>query len=168
MGMDVVGRLNNDAYFRNNVWWWRPLWDYCIEVAPDLCGGVNGHFNDGDGLDEENSLALAKVLRSRIDSGHTMAYQIEYYRRLSTLPRSKCVHCAGTGIRTDAVGVKMGMPTRELEADLKVLLGRDAGWCNGCRGEGSVEHFDANYPFSVENVEEFADFLEECGGFSIF
>lgn len=19
--------------FRNNVWWWHPLWDYCLEVS---------------------------------------------------------------------------------------------------------------------------------------
>jgi hypothetical protein len=40
MGMDVYGKdavSEKGEYFRNNVWYWRPLWNYCIEVAPDLC-----------------------------------------------------------------------------------------------------------------------------------
>ena len=22
---------NKGIYFRNNCWWWRPLWDYCLK-----------------------------------------------------------------------------------------------------------------------------------------
>ena len=29
------------------------------------------------------------------------------------------------------------------------------------------EDYSAHYPFSKENVEEFCEFLEDCGGFSI-
>ena len=29
------------------------------------------------------------------------------------------------------------------------------------------DSFSKNYPFAVKNVEEFATFLEQCGGFSI-
>ena len=36
---------NCGVYFRNNVWWWRPLWDYVWE----LCGDC----------DEEDSFSLA-------------------------------------------------------------------------------------------------------------
>lgn len=167
MGMDVFGRNNPDAYFRNNVWWWRPLWDYCNTVAPHLCGEVNGHFNDGDGLDEDCALELAHLLADEIESGRTKAYEDEYNRRISMLPMKQCTFCEGTGIRTDAIGVDMHMPTRELAPELQILTGRTHGWCNSCNGEGRVEHFDAGYPFSVENVSEFVDFLADCGGFSI-
>ena len=27
---------NPGVYFRNNVWWWRPLWNYCYAVAEDI------------------------------------------------------------------------------------------------------------------------------------
>ena len=27
---------NPGVYFRNNVWWWRPLWNYCLAVAEDI------------------------------------------------------------------------------------------------------------------------------------
>ena len=29
------------------------------------------------------------------------------------------------------------------------------------------EDYSAHYPFTKENVEEFCEFLENCGGFSI-
>ena len=39
MGMDVYGKKpkgEKGDYFRNNVWWWRPLWQYCASSAPEL------------------------------------------------------------------------------------------------------------------------------------
>jgi hypothetical protein len=167
MGMDVIGRNNPDAYFRNNVWWWRPLWDYCIEVAPELCEDVDGGTNDGDGLDEDDSISLAAVLHMEIDAGRTDAYAQAYRAALAELPRHGCKFCDETGIRTDAVGVDAGMPTRELAPELQIITGRTHGWCNACRGEGKLDDIRTSYPFDVENVRKFADFLEECGGFSI-
>ena len=35
MGMDVFGlepRKEKGEYFRNNVWWWRPLWDFVAHI----------------------------------------------------------------------------------------------------------------------------------------
>jgi hypothetical protein len=167
MGMDVYGRTNKDAYFRNNVWWWRPLWDYCVDVAPELCDGVDGETNSGAGLDAQGADDLAVVLFNELASGRTAEYAVAYRKMLSELPRSECTYCEGTGIRTDAVGIENGMPTKELEDVIKVLTGRSHGWCNACNGEGTVEHWNAHYPFSEENVREFAEFLTECGGFSI-
>lgn len=167
MGMDVIGRKNPDAYFRNNVWWWRPLWDYCNTVAPHLCGKVNGHFNDGDGLDEEDALELAEILKGEIYSDATAKYEARYNARLAALPRHECNLCNGTGIRTDGVGVDMGMPKKELPVEVQILVGRTHGWCNSCNGEGTTEDWETSYPFSSDNVLEFIDFLDECGGFSI-
>ena len=39
--------------------------------------------------------------------------------------------------------------------------------CNGCEGKGKRKDWMTNYPFSLENVKAFADFLEKCGGFEI-
>lgn len=168
MGMDVVGRNNPDAYFRNNVWYWRPLWDFCVSIAPDVCAGVDGGDNGGGGLDEDGALALASVISEWLERDWVKQYEVEYNARLSQLPRQKCNLCEGTGIRSDEVGVKMGMPTRELEEHAVIITGRTHGWCNGCGGEGSTLHFDTHYPFTEENVVEFVSFLEECGGFHIY
>ena len=171
MGMDVYGKnAKNETgeYFRNHVWWWHPLWDYCLNVHGDIAGAVEyGHSNDGDGLDADEAYALGVRLMKDIEDGYTAEYETQYRERLASLPRKDCQWCEGTGIRTDLVGVENGMPTKELDEDDAILLGRSHGWCNGCRGEGKNDPWEANYPFSVENVREFAEFLLNCGGFQI-
>ena len=173
MGMDVYGKepkSKTGEYFRNNVWWWRPLWDYCCEVGAEVISeelAEYGHYNDGAGLDAELSEALARVLLDELESGRTAEYERKHNEYLATLPRQECDLCGATGIRTDAVGVEMGQPTKELPAEVAILTGRTHGWCNGCNGVGTRENFGMSYPFSTENVREFADFLLACGGFAI-
>lgn len=145
MGMDVYGESGN--YFRNNVWWWRPLADYCLRAAPHLCAPCDEwHSNSGDGLDAANSTALATTLQAHIDCGACLVYQEEYLRNLSEMPDEVCGHCNGTGTRNDE---------------------NFQGKCNGCEGKGKRRPFDTWYPFSVENVQEFTNFLRESGGFKI-
>lgn len=171
MGMDVYGqapKTETGKYFRNNVWWWRPLWEYCENVAPQIAGEVqNAQYNDGDGLDEDNAAALGTMLFSSIASGFAVKYEAERNARISRLPRHDCGYCDGTGTRADDVGVSMGMSTRKLDDADAILLGRTHGWCNACNGEGLAESFEAGYRFSVDNVKEFAEFLINSGGFSI-
>lgn len=173
MGMDVYGKNPNSEkgeYFRNNVWWWRPLWDYCCGVAEEVIGeslAESGHYNDGAGLDGIMALALAEILREELSSGRTAQYEQKHREYLASLPREDCDLCGATGIRTDAIGEDMGQPTKELPTEIQILTGRTHGWCNGCNGIGTRESFGMSYPFSEENVREFADFLAESGGFSI-
>ena len=153
MGMDVVGvnPINETGkYFRNNVWWWRPLWDYCVSVYPP-CEKVSGHYNDGDGMDLRHSLQLANVLRKEISSGRTAQYAENYKKFQETVPDEQCQICDGTGQRPDGLyGVEW----------------KGKG-CNGCDGKGTKRPWVTEYPFTVENVEEFANFLDCCGGFQI-
>lgn len=171
MGMDVVGKkpsTKTGEYFRNNVWWWHPLWEYCHLIAPEICEGVLGHTNDGDGLPGDGARKLARALRWEIEAGRTKEYAAEHEARRSTLPRHTCEQCGGSGIRRDDIGRQMSMPERELTAEQTEKLGRSVGWCNGCNGEGLKESWEASYFFSEENVAEFAEFLEHCGGFHIY
>ena len=170
MGMDVYGNApttESGEYFRNNVWWWRPLWSYCETVAGDLLADVDGQTNSGDGLDADQAAVLAARLREEIDSGATAKYAAAYRHDLSLLPRENCRYCDATGIRTDEVGQNAGMPSRELDNAVAIAVGRSHGWCNACNGEGKVDDWRVSYPFSVENVQNFANFLFSCGGFKI-
>jgi hypothetical protein len=150
MGMDVYGTEPIDPkgeYFRNNVWWWRPLWDYCITHHPDPAAKVeNGHSNDGDGLNATDATKLGTLLKQDILSGKVDSYEEKYKQELESLPMAKCEHCSGTGIRNDEYV---------------------QGTCNACQGEGKVKHWAASYPFNKENVQEFSEFLVNSGGFSI-
>ena len=101
---------NCGIYFRNNCWWWRPLWDYCFVVAPDIISDELwnlGHGNNGAGLDDEGAKALGNVLMEHIANGHTILYQEDF------------------------------------------------------------EKDEKDYTFDVDNVEAFAKFCLECGGFEI-
>jgi hypothetical protein len=171
MGMDVYGKnakTKKGEYFRNNVWWWHPLWEYCVTTHGEIAGKVdNGHSNDGDGLDAEMATALGVALMSDIESGLVKKYEDEYRLALSELPMPECQWCAGTGIRSDDVGIVNDMPNKELEQAEAIVLGRTHGWCNACKGHGKTLAWSANYPFSTENVQEFAEFLLDCGGFEI-
>ncbi len=172
MGMDVIGvnaTSERGEYFRNNVWWWRPLADFCIERYGNEVGfdGDGWHYNDGKGLDAEKSEQLGRLILADLDNGSVALYEKEYYKSLADLPRTECSICNNTGIRTDEVGVEMGMPTKELSPEIQILTGRTHGWCNSCDGVGTTEHWLAGYPFSTENVKEFAGFLVDCGGFQI-
>jgi len=152
MGMDVCGKGNKDAYFRNNVWWWRPLADYCVKVAPEITKEcVYWHSNDGDGLNGPDSLKLADILEKECDSGRTADYMLVHETERRNQPPVKCRICEGTGKRVPAPDT-------------------GAGWieCNGCNGEGTKQSMDTWYPFSVENVREFIDFLRDADGFEIW
>jgi len=174
MGMDVIGKKptsERGEYFRNNVWWWRPLWDYCCEVGQEVITdeiAESGSFNDGAGLDEPSARVLAQILSASIDSGHTEQWEKNQREWRASLPREACSFCNCTGISTDEVGVKNGMPERELAPEVQILTGRTHGWCNACQGIGTTESWLAQYPFSVENVQEFTAFLTDSGGFEIW
>lgn len=86
MGMDVFGNSpisERGEYFRNNIWWWHPLWEYCESVAPDIIPASNlGHFNEGWGLGREAALALADRLAQTIESGETQQFEQQFKARL--------------------------------------------------------------------------------------
>lgn len=199
MGMDVYGKAATSEvgkYFRNNVWWWRPLWDYCLMVAPQLAGKVkHGHSNDGDGLGAVDARALGMALLKEVGEGRTEAFAAERAAELAKLPREPCDLCKGTGVRKngprsdpyffDSEGLRLVAASSALGKSLIEQRGADryddghkivkdghpragqTGWCNGCNGQGSNRSWDANYPFDVDNVRKFAAFLIDSGGFEI-
>lgn len=180
MGMDVSGKnptTEAGAYFCNNVWWWRPLAEYCCEIAPEITANCEyWQSNDGDGLEDDDAKELAAILRAEVASGRCKTYADAYEARRKALPRETCDLCNGTGIRSDALGVEHGQTTKVIPATTKDSDGTETphpragqvGWCNGCDGIGTRQASSSHYPFTVENVEEFATFLEGSGGFEIW
>ena len=95
MGMDVYGIAPEKEwgeYFRSNVWWWRPLWDYTAEIdrfyaeqkdANQLISKElykSGHYNDGEGLKTKKACQnLVKRLQWSIDEGLLAEYQKMIY-----------------------------------------------------------------------------------------
>ncbi|SFT72504.1 hypothetical protein [Paraburkholderia aspalathi] len=154
MGMDVYGKAPSSEigeYFRNNIWWWHPLWSYCEDIAPDIIPLDNlGHFNDGWGLDAIDSVKLADRLTREIASGRTQRHAQRRQERLDALPLEPCTICGATGSRATPPAIGPGNMR-----------------CNGCDGSGRVANDATHFALSVENVREFEVFLRQCGGFKI-
>jgi hypothetical protein len=152
MGMDVIGRnpaSDQGEYFRNNAWWWGSLADYCMEIAPDVTARCKyWHSNDGDGLSDRDSGALADALQKEIESGRCEAHAKAVEAAASS---ERCIVCEGSGV---------SMPIPKVGASDAVTDIK----CWACGGDGRVF---SEY-FSVENVQEFVTFLRDSGGFNIW
>ena len=144
---DEYEKVNVGHYFRNNCWWWRPLWNYCYYIADDLISEElheSGHSNSGAGLDDKGAKLLGNRLLEEINNGKTIEYQAQYQQYLDDLPGIVCEFCNGNN---------RGNSKR-----------KD---CTRCSGTGKRENFNKHYPFDVDNVKEFAEFCLESGGFRI-
>jgi hypothetical protein len=164
MGMDVYGREPSGQcgeYFRNNVYRWHPLADYCRRVAPDICAACKSwHTNDWDGLDGAHAAALAEALQREIDSGRTQSYARRYAAEQELMPNELCNSCGGNGVQKPIparIAAEIPFPT-----DVK-----GGGDCYRCGGAGYVRPWETENEFRTENVAAFAAFLRESGGFTI-
>ena len=161
MGYDIYGnnkdKNGEETYFRNNVWYWRPLWNYVAETCK-LSDEIveQGFFNDGYAVSKEEAEKISKTLFAELKANKTQTYDLKYKKHIKNLPYITCRFCGGTGKRDDD---------------------RVQGDCNACNTEGTREQgipigfeksWEASYPFDVDNVKEFAQFCADSGGFKIY
>jgi hypothetical protein len=150
MGFDLYGAKSDDVYFRNNCWWWRPLWEYVALACKDILTDEDVEhccYNDGYLIDKEKAETIAIRLTKLIRDGSVQKYKEERDKFILALPDEPCEHCHGTGTRNDAF-VK--------------------GKCNACEGKGSRRPWVDSYPFSQQNVQDFADFCLISEGFKVY
>jgi hypothetical protein len=152
---------NPGSYFRNNVWWWRPLWNYVCEQCQDFLtveDMAGGGSNDGHRISKTKALKIS--------------------RRLSKL--------IGEGLVAEE-DRKMTLMTAKAQAsnqELKELMDEITKECHNEHGKlvpanypepyysewktlQSQHDWDADYPFDADNIETFARFCESSGGFDI-
>ena len=144
---------NPGEYFRNNVWWWRPLWAFISVVCDDILTEEDverGEYNDGHEINEEKAKVISERLQLYIDNGDAERWGKERQETLDAQEDEECNICDGTGNRQE--------PPETGAGDVK---------CNGCQGKGTVRPFNTQYPFDIENVQEFIKFAAQSGGFTI-
>ena len=151
MGMDVCGvepYTEAGKYFRANVWSWHPLWNYVCDVCSiDDDTRRSGHYNNGHRINEDAAVSMGLVLQSLLKSGLVQKYVDHRKKYLAALPDEQCKHCNGTGQRDDEYV---------------------QGTCNVCHGGGTVRPSETYYFFYAADVEEFAEFARQSGGFEIY
>ena len=144
---------NSGVYFRNNVWSWRPLWHFVTGVCDDILTEkdmAQGTWNDGHKITEAKADKIAKRLYSMIEKGEVKEYEEMYKEDLASLEQVECDICEGTGYRQK--------PPTTGAGDVE---------CNGCEGKGKKDDWAKSYPFSEDNVRQFANFCMNSGGFTI-
>lgn len=154
--------------FERSIWCWRALWDYCETNFPDLDYTVDYMWMDGhERLSRKHTRRIADRLIADLESGAAQTYTDSRVIIASALAASDCDLCDGTGVRTDEVGHDLMLDEHELLPEIAMATGRTHGWCNGCYGEGKMSAWETMYKLTVDDIRDFAVFLEYCGGFKV-
>tara|TARA_R110002020_G_scaffold16028_3_gene56862 strand:- start:7775 stop:8239 length:465 start_codon:yes stop_codon:yes gene_type:complete len=81
-------RDESGGYFRNNVWWWRPLWHFVCGVCDDILTEEDrnaGEFNDGHHITDKKAKAISKRLFKMLDNGEVKKYEEGYREYIESL-----------------------------------------------------------------------------------
>jgi len=80
---------NCGTYFRNNVWFWRPLWSYVASVCWNILSDKDiekGSWNDGHKISKTKAKRIASRLRRLIREGHVASVEAKYKNEQDKLP----------------------------------------------------------------------------------
>ena len=154
---EVVG-----DYFRSNVWWWRPLASYVINYTGcvDEKDAEMWSTNDGHEVDDETAQQIHNQLQVLIESGHTQKFQDDYEKERVKAEK-----------HNDKVEKELEKFCKSVEKKLGKTNLAPMNFPKADHDEWErIYHkrkWSASYPFSVENVKEFAEFCRFSGGFKI-
>ena len=76
------------AYFQNNVWFWRPLWNFVSKCCNDILTEKDiehGYYNSGHKINKTKSKRMASRLRQFFKDGSIASYETWYTRQVSQL-----------------------------------------------------------------------------------
>ena len=154
---EVVG-----DYFRNNVWWWRPLANYviqftgCIDESDQVAWSENG----GHEVDDQTAKQIHNQLMVLIESGHTKKFEDDYEKE--RLKAEK---------HNDKVEKELEKFCKSVEKKLGKTNLAPADFPKADHDKWErIYHkkkWSASYPFKVDHVKEFAEFCRFSGGFKI-
>ena len=161
MGFDLYS-TKNDAYFRNNVWWWRRLATYVIEKTGVVSEKDAEHwaYNNGHKVSKQEAFQIAKQLKHLISTGDVEKYALEVQKGIE---------------QAEKHNVRVQRVRQKLEAIVEKKLGKkDIAPCDypehyHKRSEKLfyLQDFNDRYPFTVDNVKRFIEFCEKSEGFEI-
>jgi hypothetical protein len=153
---------NPGVYFRNNVWYWRPLWIFVCGSCQDILTEKDmekGSWNDGHIITKTKSKRIAARLRKLIKDLDVKIYAAHFEEeRQKAQDHNKKIQDL-----IDALNERV----KEQHGD---IVPKDypephkTDWDN----LQAQKKWEGNYPFDEENVKEFAEFCEQSGGFSIY
>lgn len=150
------------TYFRNNVWWWRPLADYVIRFTKVVSDkdAESWHFNDNHKVNDQDAKMIAQQLEHLISTGHTKKYAEEFELLRKKAEKKNEVVEKELQAFSESVKKKYNQPGW---APIDFPKKEKQQWDRILQKRNSM----GNYPFNLENVKEFANFCKYSGGFTI-
>ena len=85
-----IEKLSPGIYFRNSIWWWRPLWMYTSDLCKDILTEKDmssGTFNEGHFISKTKSKRIAKRIQEEASSGRLDLYCTSYNLEQKELPK---------------------------------------------------------------------------------
>ena len=159
---------NKGVYFRNNWWYWRPMWDFVNEKCNDLIDEElydKGHGNDGE-VDQELAIDISKRILTKEVLDEAKRKQEEYDKDAKPKEEFNKLLSKAGHLYFDEI-IKPQYPDKKnfTPADLE-KLDKDAykKWATLIF---DLQYGETSYPFSWENVKEFCEFCAQSGGFEI-
>ena len=154
---------NPGSYFRNNVWWWRPLAELIIDKCSDLITHEQArdlHNNSGRQFGKGTSIAIANRLQSLIDNG----YVDDLEKSIKANSKKAEAHNKKLEAKLKALAKKV----KELRPN-ENLAPKDYPYPYNEHWKeiSSQKNWDSSYPFNKENVIEFIKFSRASGGFEV-
>ena len=150
------------TYFRNNVWWWRPLAHYVLEYTKVIDEDKKKYWSTNDfyTVEDEEAVQIAKQLKHLINTGHTKRFSAQWEARRKTLE-----------IHNDKVDEELNQFTESVKKKMRNdnLAPKDFPEEDHKKWEEiyNKRNSDGSYPFEEESVKEFSEFCKNCGGFTI-
>ena len=153
---------NPGHYFRNNVWWWRPLANYVLQLMGNEFTEEeqkSWHHNDGFEVSEKQARKIADRLEQELKTNRVKTVEGFYKEKMKRASAKNKVLEKKRNELEKIVWDKTGQKL----APVKYPEPFKQQW------EDIQNQYDweASYPFSEENVIEFMRFCRESGGFQI-
>lgn len=155
---------NPGSYFRNNVWWWRPLWNFICITCDDILSQKqmdSGGYNDGVKIYKTKAKKLAIRIKKLDADGTIQKYEDEYMSEIKI---------------AIAHNKKVDKVMKKFEKTMEIKYGEKLPSSKYTDKEDrdtwsdlyDTRMFQASYPFSRKNVMDFGIFCEQSGGFEIW
>ena len=150
---------NCGVYFRNNVWWWRPLASFIFEKIQFKDWFSDEHAealatNGGMEWSEEQALEIAQIIEDAYTIGELDDREVQHKKKMKV---------------AEDWNAKLEVEFQKLRDKHKDIAPIDYPPEDKKKWDELYESTDryAHYPFSAENCMRFCKFLKECGGFKI-
>jgi len=160
---EKFNKINKGHYFRNNVWWWRPLADYVLEVTEGMFTDdekSEWHNNGGFEVSEEQALTIANLLEESVKIGITKGLEQKYSKEMKKAEKNNKLLQVKLDELKKIVIDKTGK-------DNLVPMNYPEPFNSQWNDINKMTDWRAHYPFKEDNVKEFIMFCRESGGFKI-